>query len=36
MITMIVNDDGMGGQTTVECDYGNNSDQVDVTSQCKP
>jgi hypothetical protein len=34
-VTMVVNDDGAGGQTTVECVYDNNSDTVDI-SQCTP
>jgi hypothetical protein len=34
-VTMVVNDDGKGGMTTVECDSENNTDDVKVTD-CKP
>lgn len=34
-VTMVVNDDGKGGMTTVECDTENNTDDVKVTN-CKP
>jgi hypothetical protein len=34
-VTMVVNDDGNGGMTTVECDSANNKDDVLVTN-CKP
>lgn len=35
VVTMVVNDDGKGGMTTVECDSENNTDQVTV-KDCKP
>ncbi len=34
-VTMVVNDDGKGGRTTVECDTDNNVDDVTV-GNCKP
>jgi hypothetical protein len=34
-VTVVVNDDGMGGKVTVECDYDNNTDTVDIID-CKP
>jgi hypothetical protein len=34
-VTMVVNDDGKGGMTTVECNSDNNVDEVTVGS-CKP
>ncbi|MBO4350351.1 MAG: hypothetical protein J6A01_05310 [Proteobacteria bacterium] len=30
MITMVVNDNGMGGRTTVECDTNNNTDTITI------
>ncbi|MBR4984370.1 MAG: hypothetical protein IKY83_01345 [Proteobacteria bacterium] len=30
-LTMVVNDDGKGGRTTVECDTNNNTDTIDIT-----
>ncbi len=35
IVTMVVNDDGKGGMTTVECDSQNNKDEVTV-KDCKP
>lgn len=35
VITMVTNDDGMGGQTTLECFSGNNSDVVEIEA-CVP
>lgn len=35
VITMVVNDDGMGGALTVECNTENNTDQVEI-SECNP
>ena len=35
-VTMVVNDDGKNGQTTVECNANNNSDQVTIGTGCKP
>jgi len=35
MVTIVVNDDGMGGKVTVECDYENNTDTVQIID-CKP
>lgn len=34
-VTMVVNDDGNGGMTTVECDSDNNSDTVSI-ARCDP
>ncbi|MEZ4452502.1 MAG: VCBS repeat-containing protein [Nannocystaceae bacterium] len=34
VVTVVVNDDGMGGKVTVECDYLNNTDQIPI--DCKP
>ncbi len=34
-VTMVVNDDGKGGMTTIECNTDNNADDVMVTN-CKP
>jgi hypothetical protein len=36
LITMVVNDDGAGNRTTVECLYDNNSDNVTILGNCKP
>ena len=30
LVTMVVNDDGMGGMLTIECIYSNNTDQVEI------
>ena len=30
-LTMVVNDDGKGGRTTVECDTHNNTDTIEIT-----
>ena len=35
LVTVVVNDDGMGGKVTVECDYDNNTDTVEIID-CKP
>lgn len=35
VITMVVNDDGMGGALTVECNTENNTDQVEIL-ECTP
>ncbi|MEM6289990.1 MAG: VCBS repeat-containing protein [Myxococcota bacterium] len=35
VITMVVNDDGMGGALTVECNSENNTDQVEIL-ECTP
>jgi len=35
VITMIVNDDGMGGRTTLECDTTNNSSTIEI-EKCEP
>ncbi|MCU0659889.1 MAG: VCBS repeat-containing protein, partial [Polyangiaceae bacterium] len=35
-ITMVVNDDGAGNKTTVECESGNNEDRVQLLAECKP
>lgn len=35
LVTMVVNDDGMGNALTVECNADNNTDQVDV-AECVP
>jgi hypothetical protein len=34
-VTMVVNDDGMGGALTVECNANNNTDEV-VVQDCSP
>lgn len=33
-IILLVNDDGKGGKTTVECDESNNTDEIEMTSSC--
>ena len=35
-ITMVVNDDGAGNKTTIECQSDNNQDTVVVLGDCKP
>jgi hypothetical protein len=35
LVTMVVNDDGNGGMTTVECNSDNNTDDVSI-GNCEP
>jgi hypothetical protein len=35
-ITMVVNEDGSGNKTTIECEDRNNRDKVQVLGDCKP
>jgi hypothetical protein len=35
-ITMVVNEDGAGNKTTIECEDGNNQDKVQLLGDCKP